>query len=126
MNATLRMTVNAEAVSMAASIRAAAQAAPLFALTGRAFGDLMAELGSLEAAAGHLLDVAESVGRPIGVNFETGADTSRTAFLPPRGWTEERLSGWIAGRHQELEAQFGQVTRVGNRAERRRPRREGR
>ena len=126
---TRRLTVQVDpsAFSMAASIRAAAQVVPVLVLTGRAFGDLVSELGGTGAAAEHLLELAEQTGKPIGINFETGADTSRTMFLPPRAWTEERLSGWIAGHHAELEAQFGQVTRLGpNRAEWCRRRREGR
>ena len=120
----MTVTIDPSALSMAASIRAAAQATPMLVLTGRAFGDLVSELGGTDAAAEHLLALAEQTGKPIGINFETDADTSRTMFLPPRGWTEGRLSGWIAGHHAELEAQFGPVRRLGNRAERRRRQRE--
>jgi len=118
----MTVTVDPSALSMAASIRAAAQASPLLCLTGRAFNDLAHELGGHGAAAEHLLTVAEEIGHPLGVNFETGADTSSTVFIGPRGWSEERLQGWVAGRHVELEAEFGPVTRLGNRAERRRRR----
>jgi hypothetical protein len=110
-----KLTIRADpnAVSMAATIRAAAGAAPLFILTGRAFGDLSAELGGFEAAAGYLHRVAVEIGRPIGINFETGTDTSKTVFTPPKGWSEQKLAGWIAGHHQELEGEFGQVSRIG-------------
>ena len=51
---TRRLTVKADpqALSMAAATRSAAQAAPLFVLTGRALGDLAAELGGIDVAAG--------------------------------------------------------------------------
>ena len=122
----LTVTVDPSALSMAASIRAAAQAAPMLVLTTRALRNLADELGGHEHAADFLLNLAEAIGRPIAVNLPTGPDTSSTAFLPPRGWTEERLQGWVAGHHQELESEFGHVARVGrNRAARRRRQREG-
>ena len=126
---TRRMTVTVDpaAVSMVRAIRTAAQGAPLLVITGRAFGDLASELGGAEAAVGELLSIAESVNRPVAVNMPTGADASSTVFISPRGWTEERLRGWIGGRHAELEGAFGRVTRLGsNRAEGcRRPRGAG-
>ena len=118
--------VDPAAISMSAAIRVAAQASPLLVITGRALGDLASELGGWVAAAEHLLALAEQTGNPIGINFETSEEASRTMFLPPPGWSEEKLAGWIGGHHAELEAQFGQVTRLSNRAERRRRQREGR
>ena len=124
MSRTLNLKVDAARVSMAAAIRQAARVAPLLVVKQRAFADLAAELGSMEAAVGELLSVAESVNRPVAVNMPTGADASSTVFISPRGWTEERLRGWIGGRHAELEGAFGRVTRLGsNRAEGRRRRR---
>jgi hypothetical protein len=110
-----KLTIRADprAVSMAAAIRAAAGAAPLFVLTGRAFGDLSKELGGCEAAAGYLHRVAQKIGRPIGINFTVGADQSRTVFIPPKGWSEQKLAGWVGGFHAELEGEFGQVSRMG-------------
>jgi len=110
---TLRLQVDPEAVSVSAAIRSAAQASPL-------------ELGGVEGAAEYLHQVAQATGRPIAVNLVTGADSaSTTAFVSPRGWTQERLDGWVAGHHQELEAEFGPVQRIGpNRAARRRRQRE--
>ena len=121
----MTLTVDPSEISMAAAIRRMAGAAPLLCLTSRALGDLADELGSMEAAADFLLEVAESIGHPIAVNVPTGPDASSTTFLPPKGWSEERLAGWVAGKHEELEREFGQVTRLGNRAERRRRRRGG-
>ncbi len=113
MSGTLHITADASTVSMAASIRAAAQAAPFLGLTSRALGGLAGEFGSMEAAAEYLLAIAEEIGHPIAVNLATGADTSSTAFVSPGGWTEERLQGWVGGHHAELEDVFGTVARAG-------------
>ncbi len=113
MSGTLRVTADASKVSMAASIRAMASVAPLFVIGVRALGDLADELGSMDAAATYLVQIAESNNRPIAVNLPAPDGSSRTAFIAPRGWTEERLAGWIAGHHAELEQQFGTVSRVG-------------
>ena len=126
MSRTLNLQVDPAGVSMAAAVRQAARVAPLLVVKQRAFADLAAELGSMEAAVGELLSIAESVNRPIAVSVPTGEDMSSTVFISPRGWTEERLVGWVGGHHQELERQFGEVTRMGNRAQRHRRRREGR
>ena len=122
MSRRMTVTVDADQLSIAAAIRRMADAAPMLVLTGRAFNDLARELGSIEAAVGELLAIAEANNRPVGVNFETGADSSSTAFISPRSWSQERLTGWVGARHEELSEQFGQVTRLGNRAERRRRR----
>ena len=109
----LTMRVVPSAVSMARAIRVAAAGAPMLVLTGRALGDLSRELGGMDAAAEYLLELAEEVGKPVGINVQTGPDTSRTAFIGPRSWSEERLQGCVAAKHEELAAQFGEVTRVG-------------
>jgi len=108
----LRVTADPRTVSMADAIRNAAHMAPLFIVTGRAFDDLAGQVGGHEEAAAFLLDLAESVGRPIAVNVVTGRDMSSTAFISPRNWTTERLAGWVAGHHELLESQFGDVARV--------------
>ncbi len=113
MTRTLRIIADPTTVSMAASIRATAVIAPLFVLSVRALGDLAAELGSMDAAARHLLSVAEEVGRPIGVNLPAPDGASRSVFIAPRTWTDERLQGWIGGHGAELEAEFGELSRVG-------------
>ena len=113
MSGTLNPRVDPAAVQMSRAIRVAAQASPLLVITGRAFGDLAAELGGFEAAVGELLAVAEANNRPMAVNMPTSEDTSSTVFIAPRSWPPERLSGWIAARHEELGAEFGAVTRVG-------------
>jgi EAL domain-containing protein (putative c-di-GMP-specific phosphodiesterase class I) len=114
MSRTMRVTVDAERVSIARSIAAMARATTanvaLVCVTGRAYLDMADELGCDEVAARHLARVATDVGRPLCVNIPTGAETSTTMFVAPKGWTDERLRGWAAGRHAELEAMFGAAT----------------
>ena len=112
MSRRLTVQVDPSALSMAASIRAAAQAGPLLVLTTRALRDLAHELGGHDRAADFLLTVAEEIGHPIAVNLER-ENGSQTVFIGPRDWTEERLAGWIGGHHAELVEQFGVVARVG-------------
>ena len=111
-SATAKITVDPQAVSMAAAIRTAAESAPLVTLTGRALADLAAELGDIAAAAQFLTDLATEVGRPISVNLPTGRDTSSTVSIAPRSWSQERLKGWIAGHHAELEYEFDEAVRA--------------
>ena len=110
MSRTMRITANSRRVSMADTIRAAAAAAPLVTLTAGALAGLERELGGYDAAARWLADLAEELGRPISVNVPTGEDESSTMFLPPKDWSRERLQGWVAGHHAELEAAFGPGT----------------
>ncbi len=114
MTRTMRVTADASKVSMARAIRATAQAAPLFLLTVRALGDLAAELGSMDAAVTFLLELAEANNKPIGVNLPAPDGASKSVFVAPRTWTDERLQGWIGGHGAELEAEFGEVTRMGS------------
>ncbi len=113
---TATVRIDAGAVSPARALMALARAAPgdngpLVAVTGRAWRDLADELGDDEAAIRHLLRVATTTGRPLCVNFSIERG-SRTVFVVPRDWSEERLRGWVAGRHEELEHIFGRATPV--------------
>ncbi len=112
MSGTMRVAVDAGAVSVARSIAAAARLAPLLVLTHRSLADLVRELGGYERAARYLLRTATNAGKPIGVNAPTGPDTSRTWFIPPKGWTQEKAAGWIAAHHAELERAFGDATPI--------------
>ena len=96
--------------AIAAAARAAAYAGgPLVCVTHRAYADLVAELGSDEAAFRCLVKLAGNTRRPIAVNLPA-PDGSTTVFIAPRDWTEERLAGWAAGHHEALEATFGPAT----------------
>jgi hypothetical protein len=106
MSRSLTFSCNAATVSPSKAIATAARLGPLMVITGRAFSDLVDELGSDDAAMRHLVRVSENVGKPIGVNFSTSSDTSRTVFMAPRAWTPERLAGWVAGHHELIEDAF--------------------
>jgi len=97
MSRTLHITADPAAVSMAASIRAMASLAPLFVISVRALGDLADELGSMDAAVTFLLELAEANTKPIGVNLPSADGASKSVFIAPRTWTDERLQGWIGG-----------------------------
>ena len=110
----LTVQVDTEAIPAATAVRDAVQAAPaLLVLTGQMMADLAGQLGLADAAVQFLVDLAGEIDRPLGVNVETGPGTSSTAFIAPRSWTPERLQGWVAARHEELAAEFGEVTRIG-------------
>ena len=109
---TVHVAIDAATVSQARAIAATARQVPLMVLTGRALADLADladELGGPEAAMRHLTRVATNTGRPIGCNLPT-AEGSSTLFVAPKGWTPERLAGFVAGHHAELEAQLGPAT----------------
>ena len=110
------VTVDAERVSIARSLASLARTpardgGPLVVVSHRAWGDLSAELGGDDAAVRYLLKVAGNTGRPICVNLPA-PDGSTTVFVAPRGWTDERLRGWAAGHHAELERAFGDATPI--------------
>ncbi len=110
MTRTARITIDSATVSPARAIAAAARSAPLLVVSHHAFNDLCAELGGEEPAARHLARVATNTGKPIAANLPTGEGTSTTVFISPKGWTPERLRGWVGGHHAELEAMFGAAT----------------
>jgi hypothetical protein len=101
-----------EGGSMRAAILAAADAAPLLLVNTRAWRHLVRELGGDERALRFLLRQAERTKQPIGINLELEGGESKTYFLAPRGWTQERLAGWIAGHREVLEGEFGEISKV--------------
>ena len=111
------LTIDADRVSPSRSLAILARSpastgGALICVTGRMFGELERELGGPEAVARHLFEIATATGRPLCVNLPSGTDTSRTIFISPRGWSEDRLAGWAAGRHAELEGAFGPASVV--------------
>ena len=104
------ITIDPERDRPSRCILAAARLAPVLVLTGRSLAELADEVGGHEQAARYLTAVATEIGRPIGANVPTGPDTSRSLFVAPEGWTEARLRGWVAGRHEGIEAAFGPAT----------------
>jgi len=109
MSRALRVAVDASRISPSAVIRESAGLAPLTMISGRMLIDLSDELGGQEEAVAFLSEIAEQTGRPVGVNVPT-LEGSRSMFLAPRGWTQERLAGWVAGHHEAVEDMFGPAT----------------
>jgi len=104
------VTIDAATVSPSKALAMTARLAPLVVVTGRAYGEMLAELGSDELVIAHVIRVATNVGKPIGVNLTSGTDTSTTVFIGPKHWSDERVAGWIGGHHEALEAAFGDAT----------------
>ena len=104
---TATVTVDAATVSPSKTLTMTARLAPLVVVTGRAYGEMLAELGGAEAVIAHLIRVATNVGKPLAVNLPSGPDTSSMIFLGPKGRSEERVMGWVAGHRETLERQFG-------------------
>ena len=113
--ATLRVTADPTRVSMAESIARLSRSTPLFVVLPAAFRDLSRELGSEDAAAERLVEIARSNDRPLLVNFPTGGGRSSSVAVSPPWWSEDRLLGWLGGHHAVLEAELGPIERIGPR-----------
>jgi hypothetical protein len=73
---------------------------------------LKRELNSIEAVGRWAVDLAARIGRPVLLNFEFKDGSSRTFSLAPPGWSQERLAGYVAGHHKDLELMFGPIERI--------------
>lgn len=73
--------------------------------------ELRQELHSWERVGAWMLEVATETGKPVLLNVEQG-DESETLAIAPKGWSEERLQGYIAACHEELEEAFGEIDRT--------------
>src|SRR5687767_15978011 len=101
--------------TMTAMIRVATRTGTLCALTHRAFAQLAAERGSDDRAMRWLVKQATRAQVPICVNAPTTRDPlgpSTTMVIPPKGWSSERVAGWIGARHEEIERTFGPAERM--------------
>jgi hypothetical protein len=102
----LKLTVDTAAIRPTEVIRPMAERGIPCLLTSRMLADLVAELGSYEAATLWLVNLATLCGKPMMVNLPT-AEGSQTVLLAPRGWGTERLQGWAGGMAEGLEGMFG-------------------
>jgi hypothetical protein len=84
-------------------------AVPLVVLTPRLVAQLEAECGSAEKLRAWLLKLVARRCRPLGVH---DPDAAQTWFWAPPDWTTERLQGYLAGLHGELEAMCGPIARM--------------
>jgi hypothetical protein len=95
------------------AIRRAAEAGQAtVVVTAATFSYLKRDCGSEKRALRWLANLAAETGQPIALNLPDGPDRSVTTFISPPGWSEDRLKGFIAGRHAELEAVLGEVAEV--------------
>jgi len=78
-------------------------------VTSATFSCLKRDCGGEKRALRWLANLAAEIRRPIALNLPDGPDRSGTFFIAPPDWTEERLQGFIAGRHEELEGVLGEV-----------------
>lgn len=111
MNQSLRVLVDGGSPSRVIE-EIARSSAPMIVITHRMLAELETEFRSEKAAHRFIRRLASKVGKPIGVNGPSGDGTSMTVFIAPRGWTNERLQGWVAGLHESLEDCFGDVTEI--------------
>jgi hypothetical protein len=93
-------------VPMSELVRASAHVYPFVLVTGDGAVRLVAELGGDEATGRWLTDLAAEIGHPVGINFPDEGG-SRTIFIRPPSWSEDRLRGWAAGHIGEVEALLG-------------------
>lgn len=73
--------------------------------------ELRRELRSPAAVLKWAGDMAVRLDRVVLLNIPDRDGSSHTLTLAP-GWSQERLAGYIAGRHEELGDVFGPITRV--------------
>jgi hypothetical protein len=74
--------------------------------------ELRRELQSVSAVGQWVVELAVRLDRVILLNVPDRDGGSCTLTLSPPGWSQERLAGYIAGRHSELEEAFGPIARV--------------
>jgi hypothetical protein len=82
--------------------------APQVGLGYNAVRDLKVELGSEEAVLRYLASEATKHQKPVYLNVPEGSG-SRTLFIAPEGWSDDRLKGWVATAVPGLESMIGPV-----------------
>lgn len=75
------------------------------------YRELRRELRSPAAVVTWASDLAVRLDRLVLLNIPDRDGSSHTVTLAP-GWSQERLAGYIAGRHEELEEAYGPISRV--------------
>jgi hypothetical protein len=81
-------------------------------LTHRAWRTRVAESGRRpERALQFLCKVGGEYNRPVLLNLQNEDGTSQTIALA-RGWSQERLAGFVGAMHEELAEEFGEISRM--------------
>jgi hypothetical protein len=91
------------------AVDSALSAVPLVVLTPRMVRQLETECGSAEKLAAWALKLVRRRRRPLGLH---DSEVGRTFFFAPPDWSQERLAGYIAAHHGELEAALGPISRI--------------
>src|SRR4051794_19035992 len=78
----------------------------LVVLSHRMVAQLEAECGSSEKLAAWMMKLVARRRRPLGLHSPA---TDQTIFYAPPDWTQEKLAGYLAVYHEELESQFGTI-----------------
>jgi hypothetical protein len=84
-------------------------ACPLVVLTPRLVAQLEVECGSSEKLAAWVLKLVTRRRRPLAFH---DPEQGRTWCWSPPDWTPERLQGYLAAHHTELEATLGPIARI--------------
>jgi hypothetical protein len=82
---------------------------PLVVLSHRIVAQLERECGSSEKLAAWMLKLVARRRRPLGLHNPA---TDQTIFYAPPDWSSEKLAGYLATFHEELEGQFGRIERI--------------
>jgi hypothetical protein len=84
-------------------------ACPLVVLTPRLVAQLEHECGGPEKLAAWVLKLVTRRRRPLAFH---DPEQGRTWCWSPPDWTPERLQGYLAAHHTELEATLGPIARI--------------
>jgi hypothetical protein len=93
------------------AIVAAMEASPLVVLTHLALSDPGSECGNPESTIRWLLSEVNRLGKPVGINSPS-KDGSQTIFLPPSGWTPERVNEYVPTAYPAMGSVFGPVSKM--------------
>jgi hypothetical protein len=73
--------------------------------------ELRKELHSAAAVVQWAAELARQLDRPVLLNIPDRDGSSHTVTLAP-GWTQERLAGYLAARHEELAEAYGPISSI--------------
>lgn len=95
---------------LARCVRATVATNALCAVGKGSFMMLRAALGGDDRAMRWLVSLATRINQPILLNFPEDGFRSKTLAIGPSAWTQEKVNGWVGGKHEELAAAFGEIS----------------
>ncbi len=78
-------------------------------LTVHALMQLSREKGGDKAAMRWLMTQATTANTPIIINVPNADGSSQSVAVPPAGWSEEKMMGWLSVKREVLGGVFGEV-----------------